>query len=51
MRQADNTVNPLAAERMARREQAKAMRALFAQVQTWLSRRFVGGTARTGVAH
>lgn len=47
----DTFVSQQDAERMARREQAKAMRAMFRNMRIWLSRRFVGGFARPGAAH
>ena len=51
MNLADNVVSQHEAERLARREQAKAMRALFARIGRWIARRPVGGSATTSAAH
>lgn len=51
MNLADNVVSQHEAERLARREQAKAMRALFVRIGRWIARRPVGGSATTSAAH
>jgi len=51
MNLADNIVSQHEAERIARREQAKAMRALFVRIGRWLARRPISGSATASAAH
>jgi hypothetical protein len=44
-------VGPMEAERMARREQTKAMRQLYRDGRDWVTRRLDSGLHRSGAVH